>query len=146
MNVNFLFDSKKVEKGVIICPHCASTEVQTDWSSLPRTAGGFSLQYLCNQCGHLGTHFPEVTKSEVKTIQKQAEEHKWIEREDKTQKVDMQPGIFEMKVMWKIFAPVCIMIGIMTVLKYPARIFPGMMLILFGAGLFYFAYIHEIKK
>ena len=58
-----------MKKSKRICPKCKSHDIITDWS-VENVARGFANpSFKCNNCGYVGTFFPEIEKIKIKKNQ-----------------------------------------------------------------------------
>ena len=134
---------QKKEKLVMICPKCKSGDVDIDRTNPVQPAMGLPYMYVCYKCGHTGHTFPEVPVSKLKSFESKAKKEGLIDiKPDKTQKVDTQYCSFEVKVLWKIAAPLTLMAGIFLLFKEPIS---GTFLTLIGLFMSYITYFKKRK-
>ncbi|MFH0874502.1 MAG: hypothetical protein V1859_01065 [archaeon] len=131
----------KKEKFIMICPKCKSPDVDMDKTNPVQPAIGLPSMYLCHKCGHTGYAFPEIPVSDLEAFTEDAKKEGIIdETPDKTPKVDVNYGIFEVKVIWKITGPLLLVVGVILLFKQPI---PGAMLLSIGASMVYLTYIKK---
>ena len=53
---------------VKFCPYCNSPDVSVDFSNAGMIAAGSIGQHRCNNCGYIGSFFPEMRKSELRPV------------------------------------------------------------------------------
>ena len=85
---------------VKICPKCGSDEIGVDFSNLLVWVYGTTVIYKCNQCGHRGDTFPEMTKKSRSYYKRELKE-KSKEVLEKDEVLDTSPGYFIG--MWQTF-------------------------------------------
>ena len=51
-----------------MCPKCQSKEVITDWSIANIAREFANPSFKCNNCGFVGTFFPEIDEKQIKNI------------------------------------------------------------------------------
>jgi hypothetical protein len=133
-------EQKKEEQYVMICPKCKSLDVYMDRTNPLQPAMGLPSMYICDKCGHSGNTFPEVLVSEIEEFEEEVKDEDTNIVPNKTQKVDTSYGNFEVRFIWKITAPLLLVLGVIILGKVPLL---GAILTL--ASLF-FIYITYFKK
>jgi hypothetical protein len=136
-------EKKKEEKYVMVCPRCKSPDVEMDRTNPVQPAMGLPPMYICNKCGHSGNTFPEVLVSDLDEFEDEVKKEGLSNLSpDKTPKVDTRYGSFEVKVLWKITAPITLLAGIFLLFKEPIS---GSILTLLGLLMFYITYFKKRK-
>lgn len=130
------------EKYVMICPKCKSPDVYMDKSNPLQPALGLPAMYICNKCKHSGYSFPEAILSKLDEIQEVSKEHLSDTRIDETSLVDTSYGNFQVRVFWKISAPITLLVGIFLFFKEPIS---GTIITLIGIFTFYVTYFKKRK-
>jgi len=134
---------KEPEQYIMICPKCKSSDVYMDHSNPAQGALGLPAIYICDKCGHSGTSFPEVLMTEENVLKEDAKREGVIDtKKDETPIIDTRYGAFEVKVMWKILAPLDIIVGIIILFS---NLLIGSGIIIAGLFIGYFAYIKKRK-
>ena len=136
--------SSKEEKYVRVCPQCKSSDVAIDRYNSLQPAMGLLAVYRCNKCGYLGNYFPEVKLSEIKEFKEEVtkEHHLSDTKKDNSSMVDTSYGNFEVRVFWKISAPITLLVGIFLLFKEPIS---GTIITLLGIFMFYITYFKKRK-
>ncbi|MEA2003949.1 MAG: hypothetical protein U9O53_03235 [archaeon] len=114
--------SAKAEKDryVKVCPACKCADIHLDWSNPLQPAMGLPATYICKRCGHRGHIFPEVAASELKDFNKDIEKLNLRNSKEKDQSlVDTSYGNFQVRIIWKLTAPVIFLIGLLYIKKEP---------------------------
>jgi len=110
----------KKEKYVKVCPACKYADIHIDWSNPLQPAMGIPATYVCKRCGHRGNFFPEVAVSELEDFEKDVEKLNLRNGKEKDQAlVDTSYGNFEVRVVWKLTAPIIFLIGLLYINKEP---------------------------
>ena len=126
------------ENMVIFCPKCNSTDIRMDNNNVLIGVAGVAADYICTNCGYTARVFPELEESEAKklVVKKVADKA--------TEKVDVQYGRFEVNILWKIFGPLMILVGIYMLITYDnaldQTVALPIILIVLGALASYFGY------
>jgi len=116
---------------VQICPKCKSTDVFMDHSNPLQGAMGLPPNYVCNNCNHTSHVFPEVDMSKKKLkVNSKA-------KKNKVSKVDTSVGDFDVRVTWKVAAPLLVLLGIIAYFAEPAF---GIFITLLGLGMCYITF------
>jgi len=118
-----------------ICPRCKSKEIYLDQSNPLQPAYGLPQEYICKKCDYRGYLVPEIESSKLTKLEKM--QSRKLIKNIKSEKVDYRYGSFEVKILWKIFGPLFILGGILTLFK---SFFGGLILILFGALLTFLSF------
>jgi len=135
--------SSEEEKYVMICPKCKSPDVYRDESNPLQPALGLPARYICNNCKHSGYNFPEVKLSELEKFEEEVtEEHLSETKKDNSSIIDTSYGNFEVRAVWKISAPIILLVGIFLLFKKPII---GMAITLLGIFMFYITYFKRRK-
>ncbi len=135
--------SSKKEKYVMICPQCKSPDVYMDKSNSLQPFMGLPAMYICNKCKHSGNSFPEIKLSELEDFEEEVtKEHLSNIKKDDSPLVDTSYGNFEVRVFWKISAPITLLIGIFLLIKEPIS---GTIITLLGIFMFYITYFKKRK-
>ena len=135
--------SSKNEKYVMVCPKCKSPDVYMDKSNPLQPAMGLPAMYICNKCKHSGYNFPEVQLSELDEFEEEVNKERISDaKKDNSSLVDTSYGNFEVRVFWKISAPLTILVGIYLLFKEPIS---GTILTLIGIIMFYITYFKKRK-
>ena len=133
------------EKYIMICPKCKSIDINMDKSNPLQGAMGLPAMYICNKCGHSGYTFPEIKFSEIEELKEEKEISKKpdskIEKDD-TPLVDTSYGDFQVRIFWKISAPIILFAGIFLLFKEPIS---GTILTVTGLFMFYTTYFKKRK-
>jgi hypothetical protein len=68
MKLKSIKQSKSIKNSasIQICPQCGSPDIETDFSNPGAINWGFLSSKKCNNCGHVGTFFPSISKNKVK--------------------------------------------------------------------------------
>ena len=140
----------KEEQFIMICPICKSPDVNMDKSNPVQPAMGLPPMYICNKCGHVGNYFPEIPVREIEEFEAEVKKGETEVKKgepnnslfNKESKVDIRYGIFEVRVLWKIFAPIILFLGIFLLFKEPIS---GSILILIGLGMYYVTFFSKRK-
>jgi len=61
---------------VLVCPICASTEIELD-------TGGYTGKYYCKKCGYVGSFIIELNDSEYKKLLEAGELENFIREKQK---------------------------------------------------------------
>jgi hypothetical protein len=132
---------KNKERHITICPKCKSPDVYIDKSNPLQPVIGLPANYMCNNCNYKGFNFPEIETSKLKKFQKQINEKKQAgARKENALPVDTAYGNFMVRAIWKISAPITLIIGIFLLF-----IVPILGLIITATGLI-MLYITFIKR
>ncbi len=131
----------KKEKYVKICPKCKSTDINMDKSNPLQPAMGMPALYICGNCKHTGNFFPEIPLSELEEFETD-DKNKPNTKKNETPLVDASYGNFEVRFLWKLYAPLTILLGIFMTTKEPIS---GIIVTLIGIIIFYIAYIKKRK-
>lgn len=99
-------------------------------------AMGLPIMYNCNNCKYSGYHFPEVEISKLNKLKP----GKVIKE---THQINTAYGDFYIRVMWKIFSPVVLLIGLY--LLFYKDIPTGIIFTLLGMFTFYIAFFKKRK-
>ncbi|MBW2987170.1 hypothetical protein KY336_01345 [Candidatus Woesearchaeota archaeon] len=129
------------EQYVMICPKCKSSDVYMDKSNPLQPVIGLPANYICNNCKFKGFNFPEIEKSKLKKFQKKTNEKKQVDsKKEKALPVDTAYGNFIVRAVWKISAPVILLLGIFLLFIIP---FLGIVITATGLIMIYFTYIKK---
>ncbi len=120
------------QKLVSACPQCGSTEVRQDTSDPLQGPFGLPERFVCGRCGYTGYTFPEVPEEDLAEFQHHARHHHKTER-----RVTTPP---EALPLWKVFAPACLVLGILL-LTFSVTV--AVVLLVLAVLGFYFAYFHS---
>jgi hypothetical protein len=131
---------KSKEKYVQVCPKCKSPDIRQDKSTLQQI-GALPTMYICNKCKYSSYVFPEVKLSELNGFEKEVDKLRDVKK-DKSDLIDTAYGKFEVRFVWKIVAPIAVILGLIFVGKKP---FFGMTLLALGFFMFYITYFKKIK-
>ena len=133
---------QKNEKYVRICPKCKSPDV---YINKPNPLQSFlPAMYACNRCKHLGQIFPEVKLSKINELEEEVNKEVPSDtKKDDSSLVDASYGNFVVRVLWKITAPITILMGIFLLVFYGPL--PGSILTLMGVFMFYITYFKKRK-
>lgn len=126
------------EQFIKICPKCKSTNIRVD-NFNPLNSLILPTRYICSSCGNAGNIFPEIPVSKLKEVQKE----KTRATSNESSGVDVRIGVFEIKVFWKIFAPMIFLVGVFFM--FSGSILIGAISIAISLLMFYFAYFKKIK-
>ena len=135
--------SSKKERYVKVCPKCKSPDVCIN---KPNPLQSFlPVMYACNRCKHLGRIFPEVKLSKINELEEEVNKEVPSDtKKDGSSLVDASYGNFAVRFIWKITAPLLILLGMSLLLFYKDAI-PGTIVILTGAFMFYVTYFKKRK-
>ncbi|MBD3259871.1 hypothetical protein GF371_04555 [Candidatus Woesearchaeota archaeon] len=129
------------EQYVMICPKCKSPDVCMDKSNPLQPVIGLPTNYICNNCKFKGFNFPEIKASKVKKVQKEINGSKRDnDKKEKPLSVDTAYGDFIVRAVWKISAPIILLLGIFLLFSIP---FLGIVIAVVGIIMLYFAYIKK---
>lgn len=135
--------SSKEEKEIMICPKCKSPNVHLDNSNPLQPAMGLPPKYVCNNCGYSGYVFPKIKLSELKKFEDKIKKEPFYKmKKHNSSIVDTSYGNFEVKVFWKISAPITFLVGIFLLFKEPIL---GAIITLLGIFMFYITYFKKRK-
>ena len=130
----------KREEYIKICPNCKSIDINLDKSTLQQT-GALPSMYICNKCGHSGFIFPEIKVDELKKFEKEVDKKKLRRlKKDNSKMIDNSYGIFEVRFMWKITAPIFLILGLRVIYLDPIS---GIILTLLGVIMVYITYFEK---
>ena len=132
--------NQKKEKYVKICPKCKSTDIAFEKSTM-QALGQLPNRYICSNCGYGGYQAVEIAASKLAKLRKTAEAMQTAV--DKHELVDTSYGHFEVRVMWKLFAPFLIIAGIFFLIRGWA--FGAVIAIIAGLFMFNIAYFKKRK-
>ena len=121
------------ERYIQICPRCRSTDIFMDNSNPLQPALGMPARYVCNKCKYNATIFPEVTTTKIKDFKG---------KKTKAAVIDTSYGDFMIRAMWKVVAPLAVLLGITLYFIQPVF---GIVLTLAGLGMCYVTYIKKSK-
>ena len=108
----------KKERYVKVCPACKYADIHLDWSNPLQSAMGLPATYICKRCGHRGHFFPEVAVSELEDFEKDVEKLNLRSVKEKDQSlVDTSYGNFQVRIIWKLTAPIIFLIGLLYIKK-----------------------------
>ena len=127
---------------VKVCPHCKSTDVSLDKSTLQET-GQLPPMFICNACEHSGYVFPEVLVTELPHFEREVDKHHVRAKgKDSTPLIDPSFGNNEVRVVWKFAAPLMVVIGIYLLFAWrsPSDVVIGSLILLLGAWMGYVSY------
>jgi hypothetical protein len=133
--------SASSENYVMVCPKCKSPDVDRDNSNPLTGAAGLPSMFLCHKCSHTGYNFPEVLLSELDNFENEASKEGIIDvSPDTTPKVDLTYGNFQVRFIWKITGPICVLLGIMA---FDKSAFLGISFALLGAWMIYISFFKK---
>lgn len=134
----------KKEQYIKFCPKCKYVDVSRSKVTHIQKLGALPHMYICNHCGHTGYQFPEVEISELGHFQKEVDKRQLRDtKKDKTELVDTAYGKFEVRVIWKITAPILLIIGIIF-LSSQYYLY-GSIVLLVGLFMVYITYFKKRK-
>jgi len=108
-------DKKLKQEYVMVCPQCKSPDIRQDKSTM-QSLGYLPQMYICNRCGHLGYAFPEVEISQLGEFEAEVSASGASDaKKDQTLLVDVSYGKFFVRGVWKISAPILIILGIYAI-------------------------------
>ena len=128
---------------VKFCPKCKSVDVNIEKSNPVQPSMGLPAMWVCNSCEHSGYDFPEVRASEVARFEKEAgREHLKKKGKDNTPLIDPAYGVFEVHIMWKLTAPIIILVSVWMVAK---NLLLGWPVLILGILMAYITYFKKMR-
>jgi hypothetical protein len=129
------------DKFIMICPKCKSPDVDRDISNPLTSAAGLPSMFVCHICSHTGYNFPEIPLTELETFEKEAKTEGLTELSaDRTPKVDLTYGNFQVRFIWKITGPISVLLGIIAFNKSAVL---GISFALLGAWMIYVSFFKK---
>lgn len=133
---------KTKDRYTTVCPKCKSPDIRQDKSTLQQL-GALPTMYICNKCGYSSYSFPEVNVSELDGFEEEVDKENLRDsRKKKSILLDPSYGNFQVRFVWKIGAPITIIIGLLT---FPNEPFTGTFLISAGIVASYITYFKKRK-
>ena len=132
----------KKDNYVRVCPQCKSIDVSQDKSTMQQL-GELPTRCICNNCGHSGFVFPEVSESQLEEFEKEIKQSGLANtKKDNTPLLDDSYGKFEVRFMWKILSPTILIVGILFLLNQPLI---GVIILSVGLIMGYITYFKKRK-
>lgn len=129
----------KESEYVQICPKCKSADTSFDTQSNTLQAIGMPGMQRCNACGYLAQVFPEVAVAKLKDVRSKMP--KDGAGNEKQPLVDISYGKFIVKAMWKIEAPLVI---ILSLYGFYLGFWPSIFFLLVGLWMAYITYFKKV--